>query len=515
MLLLAGSLSHNIPTRFCFVALAVLMSTVGCSPSGSHTQSPATGGNSRVLPNGNTAGAGSTLACQPQGQVRNPFVSHIFTADPSAKVFDGRIYVYASHDLDAQTAYDMKDYHVFSSDDLVNWQDHGVALDVADVKWAKSLYAPDACYGKSTGKYYLYFPNGGDSIGVAVADKPSGPFVDALGKALITRSTPGVTDVEWVFDPTCFVDDDGQVYLYFGGGMPDTGENARVIRLKPDMISLADTSAVTIPAPDFFEASFMHKREGKYYFSYSTTFADHAPALDYMISDNPMKDFQFAGTVLPNPAEDNGDNNHGSIVEYQGKWYLFYHTRVLSNQLGLTNYQRSIAMDHLEYAADGKITEVPASNGQVAQLKCVDAFSRMEAETMAAQKGIEIGFALDGDTKTGVNVTEIHEGDWIGVSQVYFADGADTFVARVASDAADGATIELRIDGCDDFTSKPGTTLGNCAVPGTGGWQIWKDVTCPMERVAGVHDLCLRFTGNGTDALLNLDYYRFELHGKK
>ncbi|MBN2530666.1 MAG: family 43 glycosylhydrolase [Deltaproteobacteria bacterium] len=180
------------------------------------------------------------------GLAKNPVIRHVFTADPSARVFDGRIYVYATHDLDAQDEYMMNDYRVFSSDDLVNWQDHGVVLDAKDIPWAERLFAPDAAYSDVTQKYYLYFPNGGDSIGVAVSDTPYGPFHDALGRPLIDRTTPGVEDVEWVFDPACFVDDDGQVYLYFGGGMPGTGKNARVMRLNVDMTSLKDVAATTI-----------------------------------------------------------------------------------------------------------------------------------------------------------------------------------------------------------------------------------------------------------------------------
>lgn len=479
---------------------------------GAHASNPgATGGRSSKTSRSdeNSAGAGASV-CTPNGYARNPIVSHIFTADPSAKVFEDRVYVYASHDLDDQSDYDMTDYHVFSSDDLVNWQDHGVALDVADVPWASSLYAPDACYGLQTGKYYLYFPDGGSAIGVAVSDRPSGPFVDALGKPLITRSTPGVSDVEWVFDPTCFVDDDGQAYLYFGGGMPDTGKNARVIRLGADMISLADNAATTIDAPDFFEASFMHKRHGRYYFSYSTTFADHAAHLDYMTSDDPMTGFQYEGTLIGNPAEDNGNNNHGSVVEHQGNWYLFYHTRILSNRLGLSDYQRSITLDNLTYDEQGRINQVAETQGRVEQLKCVDAFSRMEAETMAAQSGIEVEFATEGSTTVGVNVTQIHDKDWIGYSQVNFAAGASTFVARVAKGVSVSSAIELVLDGCDEFTGDVGQLVGVCTIPDTGGWQSWVDVRCEIERTAGAHDVCLRFTGDGTEHLFNLDYFQFE-----
>jgi arabinoxylan arabinofuranohydrolase len=445
------------------------------------------------------------------GFARNPIIGHVFTADPSAHVFEGRIYVYASHDVDGQTGYNMKDYHVFSSNDLVNWQDHGVALDVANIKWARILYAPDCAYSKVTGKYYLYFPNGGTNIGVAVSDSPGGPFVDALGGPLVDIHTPGVEDVDWIFDPACFVDDDGQAYLYFGGGMPDTGDNARVIRLGADMVSLADASATVISAPDFFEASFMHRRGGKYYFSYSTTTATHAATIDYMMSDNPMTGFSYVGTVLPNPTLNYNQNNHHSIVEYEGSSYIFYHNREIVRRDKLSStYTRSITLDHLAYAADGTMVPASRTTGKVAQLRNLDAFSRLEAETMGDQRGIEVDFADDAGVRVGVAVTQIHDEDWIGYSQVDFADGATSFRARVAAGSAAGGTINVYVDGSDMFTNLQGVRLGACLVSPTGSWQTWTDIECPTEPTTGVHDVYLRFSGIGTEPLFNIDFFQFE-----
>jgi arabinoxylan arabinofuranohydrolase len=445
------------------------------------------------------------------GIARNPIISHIFTADPSAHVFEGRLYVYASHDRDDQKGYDMDDYHVFSSNDLVNWQDHGVALDMKDVGWASTLYAPDCAHSTATGKYYLYFPNGGSNIGVAISDHPGGPFVDALGGPLVHRGTPGVKEVDWIFDPMCFVDDDAQAYLYFGGGMPNTGDNARVIRLGADMISLADAAATTITAPDFFEASFMHKREGKYYFSYSTTTASHSATIDYMMSDSPITGFTYVGTALPNPLENFNLNNHHSFVEYEGKWYVIYHNRALARREGLTSeFQRSIAIDNVSFNPDGTMVAVGRTPGDVVQLRNLDAFTRLEAETMADQRGIEVDFADDGGQRVGVAVTEIHDEDWIGYSQVDFGGGASTFHARVASGATAGGTIHVYVDGSDVFSDLPGLHLGACTIAPTGGWQSWADVECALEHIEGIHDLYLRFAGTSSEPLLAIDHFRFE-----
>ncbi|MBN2344229.1 MAG: family 43 glycosylhydrolase [Deltaproteobacteria bacterium] len=442
--------------------------------------------------------------------MRNPIITHMFTADPSARVFDDRIYVYASHDLDAQDEYEMTDYHVFSSNDLVNWQDHGVALDVADIPWADRLFAPDATYCSKTQKYYLYFPNGGDSIGVAVSDTPYGPFRDALGKPLIERSTPGVEDVEWVFDPACFVDDDGQAYLYFGGGMPGTGENARVIRLKEDMISLADESAATIHAPDFFEASFMHKKNDTYYFSYSTTFAAHPPTIDYLISQNPLHGFVHAGTLLPNPMQNQNNNNHHSVVQYHGQWYVFYHNRVLSEKYGYSEFQRSITLDKIEYDSSGNMKRVNAQPGSVRQLRSLNAYTRLEAESFADQRGISVTPVIQNDRRTGMAVSDIHTGDWIGYSQVDFGSGATRVQMAVAGDASDGFEIEVYADGCDRFIELQGRRLGACIGSGNTQPMQWSNLSCALEPISGVHDIYLRFKGAAKESRMRMDYFQFE-----
>jgi arabinoxylan arabinofuranohydrolase len=431
--------------------------------------------------------------CTPNGRARNPLVSHIFTADPNAVVYGDRVYLYVSHDVDGQDGYDMVDYRGFSSSDMVNWQDHGVLIHSDDVAWAENLYAPGAC--TKNGKYYLYMPNGGTSIGVAVADDPGGPFVDPLGTALITRAIPGVNDVDWLFDPACFVDEDGQGYLYFGGGPEGTGDNGRVIRLNDDMISIQDAQATTIPIPAFFEAAHMHKHAGTYYLQYSSDFsAGHGAALEYMTSNNPMTGFQFRGVILPNAGINNGNNNHGSVVELLGNSYLFYHARKLQQELGVNKVNnRSVAVQGITYAADGSINPITMSTEDttVAQIKCLDGFAEVQAETLAAESGIEVE-GLAGGT---VRVAQIADGDWVGYSQVDFRSGATTLVARVAA-AAGGGTIDVRIDGCDDFTSAPGTSIGTCTVVGTGGADTYADLSCALTQTSGPHDLCLSFSGN-------------------
>lgn len=167
-------------------------------------------------------------------------------------------------------------------------------------------------------------------------------------------------------------------------------------------------------------------------------------------------------------------------------------------------------MDYMTHDEAGNILKVePSLEGSVTQLKNLDAFSRIEAELFADQRGIEIEFAEDAGARVGVNVTDIHTLEWTGYSQVEFGEGATTFTARVAS-ASSGGSIELYVDGCDLFTNNPGTHIGSCTVAPTGGWQTWIDVTCPIQPTQDVHDLYLRYAGLEGEPLFNFDFFQFE-----
>lgn len=419
----------------------------------------------------------------------NPLVSHVYTADPAARVFNGRMYVITSHDLDTQGSYDMVDYYMFSSEDMINWRDHGIVFDInRDTSWGNLAYAPDMIF--RNGQYYLYFPDGANGIGVAVSSSPTGPFTDPLGRALVSRATPNA-NVQWLFDPGVFVDDDGQAYLYFGGGAPG---NARVIRLNSDMISV-NGSAITIDVPDFFEALYMHKRNGVYYLSYSTTPATGF-RIDYMTSSSPTSGFTRRGTVLTNPWQ-NGNNNHQSIVEFNGQWYVFYHNRAISNERGASSFQRSINVDRLFYNTDGTIQQVNHGPAGVPKLKNVDPSVSNEAETIDNEQGIETEGAPTGTR----NLSFIDNGDWVQISNVDFGTGFGRFEARVAS-AANGGTIQVILDNLNN------APVGTVGVGNTGGWQNWQTVSGPISTVTGLHNLFLRFTG-GSGALFNVDSWRF------
>ncbi len=317
-----------------------------------------------------------------------PLISHLFTADPSAHVFDGCIYVYPSHDRETDIAdndlgdqYDMVDYHVFSLQSVGGpVTDHGVAMALEDVPWAaRQLWAPDAA--KKGDIYYLYFPardkNGVFRIGVALSHAPEGPFT----------AEPEPIAGSYSIDPCCFVDEDGQAYLLFGGiwggqlqcwqsgsfdpdGQEPQGDVPallpRVAKLSEDMrsfdgevlpLAILDEAGNPLGADDherrFFEAAWLHKRSGLYYFSYSTGDTHH---LVYATSSSPLGPFTYRGQIL-GPVV--GWTTHHSIVEFEAKWYLFYHDASLS---GGKNHLRCVKVAELLYDANGAILPVVPSS---------------------------------------------------------------------------------------------------------------------------------------------------------
>lgn len=302
---------------------------------------------------------------------QNPFIRHMYTADPSARVWeDGRLYVYASHDIAPPRGCDLMDqYHVFSTDDMINWVDHGEILRASQVPWgtplangAKFMWAPDCVY--KDGKYYFYFPHPDKDpwgknwkIGIAVSDKPASDFV------VLDHWLKGLPD-DGEIDPCVFMDDDGQAYFYYGGG-----GNCFGARLDDSMIELAEELRPMEGLYDFHEAAWVHKRDGIYYLSYSDNHDDRNDKegvkgdnrMRYATSDNPLGPWKHQGVYM-DPTD--SYTNHGSIVEYKGQWYAFYHNSMLSRVNGEPNdWLRSICYDKLYYNPDGTIQKVVQTTG--------------------------------------------------------------------------------------------------------------------------------------------------------
>ena len=315
---------------------------------------------------------------------KKPLITHIFTADPSAHVFNDKIYIYPSHDIphngednDNGDEYLMEDYHVFSMDSLDSEVvDHGEVLHQDNVPWvSKQMWAPDAVY--TNGKYYLVFPardkDGIFHLGIATSDDPAGPF----------KPEDNYIEGSFSIDPCSFKDDDGKVYVYFGGlwggqlekyrkgsfdetvGEPEKDEPAvcpKCALMSDDMLSFAkapvdiqivDKDGKPLLAGDeerrYFEGPWMHKYNGKYYLSYSTGTTHY---IVYATSDNPYGPFTYQGRILEPVL---GWTTHHSIIEFKGKWYLFYHDCELSNGI---NHRRNVKFCELEYNEDGTIKTI-------------------------------------------------------------------------------------------------------------------------------------------------------------
>lgn len=426
-----------------------------------------------------------------------PVASHRYLADPSTLVTKDRVYVYCSNDDESpvEGSYNIPNIVCLSSSDMKNWTDHGVVFDAASqTTWAKKTWAP--CAIERDGKFFLYFGNGGANIGVAVGESPAGPFRDVLGRSLIHHDTPGVKPYKnmWLFDPGVFVDDDGQAYLYFGGNGDD---NVRVAKLKRDMTSL-DGEVIKMNAPHFFEAAWVFKRKGTYYFSYSTT-PKAEMRIDYMTSKSPTSGFVYGGVVADQPPINN-NNNHAAQFQFKGEWYHVYHNRIVAKNAGIpTGFRRNLALEKFSFNEDGSIRKVAYSTDAVPQVGHLDPYTRVEAETFAAEKGVETERCSAG----GMNLSALDNGDWVLLRGVDFgAKGAKHFQASVASAEA-GGTLELRLGGPD------GKLVGSLQVSSTGAWQNWTTVSTTVAGLSGVQDLCLRFTG-AAKPLFNIDWWKFE-----
>ena len=275
---------------------------------------------------------------------QNPIIRHIRTADPSAHVWeDGKVWLYTSHDKDSSVNYNTMDrYHAFSTIDMANWTDHGEILHSRNINWGVPgfMWAPTAAYKNS--KYYLIYPHSADGTremrcGVAVSKVPQGPVKD-IGWI------EGV-DGKWI-DPCVFIDEDGTPYLYWGLDKP------LVAKLKDNMTELAEEPRlVEYGSDNFFEAIYMHKYNGKYYFSYNTGEGGY-----YGLGDNAYGPFEYKGAVNPSQTQD-----HHSIIEYKGQGYFFYHVRDWNRG---TVYRRNTCVEYLEYNNDGTIVPVyPTKEG--------------------------------------------------------------------------------------------------------------------------------------------------------
>ncbi|MDR0976408.1 MAG: family 43 glycosylhydrolase [Prevotellaceae bacterium] len=439
---------------------------------------------------------------------RNPVIQTHYTPDPAPVVFGDTFYLYTGQDEPGYGFFTMNNWRVYSSQDMVNWTDHGIPLYIEDFKWAKDRAWASQCIERD-GKYYWYIcattqDGRGMAVGVAVGDSPTGPFKDAIGKPLVEGSWDNI-------DPTVFIDDDGQAYLYWGN------PTVNCIRLNRDMISYSgeimqmeqtvesfggvksrDRELTANNKDTYVEGPWFYKRGKKYYLLYAAGgIPEH---ISYSMSDSPVGPWKYMGQVMPLQPT-NSFTNHCGVIDYKGHSYFAYHTGLLPGGEG---FGRATSLEEFTYNADGTLPTILMTRKGVDPVGTLSPYRRVEAETIAWSGGV----TTEENAKTGVYVSNIHNGDSILVREVDFGvTSPRRFTVSVAS-ALQGGTLEVYVD------SPAGTPIATVAVPRTGGWEQWQTVTAPVTgQATGVHDLYFKFRGhfdrNG-DKLFNFDYWHFD-----
>ncbi len=424
---------------------------------------------------------------------QNPFIQDQFTADPTARVFNGKVYVYPSHDILAKEGqgrpgwFCMEDYHVFSSPNLVDWTDHGVIVSQDNVDWVNSssysMWAPD-CIEKD-GKYYFYFPSNQKgknprnafTIGVAIADQPEGPFVP---QAEPIKNVHGI-------DPNVFIDKDGQAYLYWSMGQ------IFVAKLTENMLELATEPQVIeeLPQEGLKEGPFVFERNGMYYMTYPHV-ENKTERLEYAVGDNPLGPFEVTGVIMDESPTGCWTNHH-SIIEFENQWYLFYHHNDLSPQF---DKNRSIRIDSLFFKNDGTIQKViPTLRG----VGITEASKPIQIDRYSAisETGASIAFLDTLNTFAGWKTILENDNAWVLYNSVNFDEEMKSVNIKSASPT--GGTVQIRLD------SQDGPVIAVVDIPQSAEWQV---VNSPLSGLQpGIHNLIVQSQKNNTVAF---DWINFE-----
>jgi hypothetical protein len=426
---------------------------------------------------------------------QNPFVRDQFTADPSARVFDGKVYVYPSHDIPCTEGrgrigwFCMEDYHVFSSSNLTDWTDHGIIVSQNKVRWVDStsysMWAPDCIF--RNGKYYFYFPtrpkdtitNGrGFTIGVAISNKPTGPFIP---QAEPIKNVRGI-------DPNVFIDKDGQAYLYWSAG------NIYGAKLKDNLLELASQVKILeqLPTKGLKEGPYLFERKGIYYLTYPHV-ENKTERLEYAIGDNPLGPFKVTGVIMDESPTGCWTNHH-SIINFRNQWYIFYHHNDLSPQF---DKNRSIRIDSLFFNEDGTIKKVtPTLRG----VGLTNASQKIQIDryTNISDNGASIAFLDTLDKFKGWKTIFDVANAWIQYNSIDFGKKQfKSVLVRVL--AGRGGTMQIHINSID------GPVIAEIIIPEGSGWR---NIKAPLlNSEPGVHHLFVVLKDNGH---VETDWITFE-----
>ena len=430
----------------------------------------------------------NAMAQKPQ-TMNMPLVQTKYTADPAPYVHGDTIYLYTTHDEDDAEGFKMKDWLLYTSTDMVNWQDHGAVASLKDFPWYKGDNGAWAeCVVERNGKWYMYCPIHGNGIGVLVADSPFGPFKDPIGKPLVWR-TEHWSDI----DPSVWIDNDGRAYMYWGN--PHT----YCVELNEDMISTKGDIMTMDKIEDYQEGPWIWKRGDWYYLAFASTCCPEG--IGYAMSKSPTGPWEHKGHIMDHTPRTRG--NHPGIIEFKGKWYCFGLTYDLFRLESSRHAERRCCMAaEMTYNADGTIKELPYfQDCKLEQVGTFNPFRRVEAETMAWGYGLKTTRENpSGPWNPTLFVTDIDDGEYILVKGVDFGKGANELLASCSSQMF-GGRMEIRLDATD------GWKAGEIDIPNTK--FKYETFRTRLTKCEGVHDVYFVFKSNSMQKknLFNFDWW--------
>lgn len=418
---------------------------------------------------------------------QDPIIQTKYTADPAPMVHKDTVFLYTTHDEDDADGFKMLDWLLYTSTDMVNWTDHGVVATLKDFAWnprVNGAWALEVI--ERNGRFYMYCPIHGNGIGVLVADTPYGPFEDPIEKPLVWQKE------HWNdIDPTVFIDDDGQAYMYWGN--PDV----YYVKLNEDMISTSGEIVKLPKLQHYQEGPWCYKRNGRYYMAFASTCCPEG--IGYAMSDSPTGPWTTMGYIMEPTHRSRG--NHPGIIDFKGKSYVFgLNYDLLRIDTPQHHERRSVSVAEMKYNEDGTIQTVPYWKDTVLeQVGTFDPYQKVEAETMAWGYGLKTAVSK----KHGIYLTNINDGETLTLRGVDFGKkGAKKFTTELAS-AEGGCSIEIRLD------SAEGPVVGKLDVPATGGPKEFRELSCTVKDAKGVHDLVFVFRGKPETNLMNWNRWEF------
>lgn len=418
---------------------------------------------------------------------QRPIIQTKYTADPAPMVYNDTVFLYTTHDEDDAEGFKMQDWLLYTSTDMVNWTDHGVVASLKSFDWVKrdnGAWAEQVV--ERNGKFYMYCPIHGNGIGVLVSDSPYGPFKDPLGKPLVWQKE------HWDdIDPTVFIDEDGQAYMYWGN------PNCYYVKLNEDMISYSGDIVKLKETPEHYqEGPWFYKRNGHYYLAFASTCCPEG--IGYAMSDSPTGPWKTKGYIMRPTERTRG--NHPGIMDYKGKSYVFGLNYDLLKLETNTHYERrSVSVAEMHYNEDGTIQEVPYwADTKLEQIGTFNPFRKVEAETMAWGYGLKTAPNAD----KSLSVVDVNNGEYICVRGVNFGKNkARRF--EVSALPLEGGNLKIRLDAPD------GKIVGNVNIPQGNETSKYELYSCEVNAVSGIYDLYLSFEGENNKDLFELDYWKF------